>query len=166
MNISNQEARAAAMTAYYAYEHSPVVAKEIMFNFDEIKRPYPFIAPPSYSLRFHDYLAKWLIWGLGSGKSEYRDWDDVNKKIPHITIETTEDKEVTDPNIKGYAELIERVAEIDVDAAAWMLFEAPKMKIPEDFEYNGDLYDCFAWVETPQGEDFWLELSRELYPGR
>jgi len=125
MNITNQEARAAAMTAYYAYEINPEVAKEIMFNFDEIRLPRPYITP-------------------------------------NIEIGETEDKEVTDPGIKAYAELIERVAEIDVEAAAWMLFEAPKMKIPEEFEYIGYLYDCFVWSDTPQGEDFWLDISNKL----
>ena len=99
------------------------------------------------------------MWAINT---KFDDWVNVSKKIPYIEIGKTEDKEITDPGIKAYAELIERVAEIDVDAAGWMLFEAPKMKIPEEFEYIGDLYDCFVWSDTPQGEDFWCELSNKL----
>jgi len=156
MNISNQEARAAAITAYEAYKINPEVAKEIMFNYENIRE---------FNDRYSFFMTRYLSWS----KSESISLEvfkhialSLKNQLSTEQIRALPDKEVTDPGIKGYAKLIERVAEIDVEAAAWMLFEAPKMKIPEEFEYIGDLYDCFVWSDTPQGEDFWCELSNKL----
>ncbi len=162
MNITNKEARAAAMTAYHAYEHDPDVAMAIMFDYENIRYKN---WGHDYGHESPDWVKGFLCQKLNWSESETVDFDqfmDVAKKIPLIDETKVEDKEITDPYIQDYAALIERVAKIDVDAAAWMLFEAPKMKIPEDFEYSENLLKCFSWFDTLQGFEYWWRIHEKL----
>jgi hypothetical protein len=58
-----------------------------------------------------------------------------------------------------YADLIERVRKIDSEAADYMEEEAPKLC---DFNESNVLWDCFIWMHTPQGTDYWADISDKL----
>ncbi len=159
MNISNVEARAAAMTAYHAYEYDPEIAKKIIFNYDHIRstKPVKDIAILFYGIAW--FFCRRIIWKYDNICFER--WRIVAKKISNLNKPPIRYKEIENQDIKDYAELIERVAEIDRDAAAWMLFEAPMSKEIE-FRYHKNLLYAFTWKKTPQGETVWKNLYIEI----
>lgn len=53
--------------------------------------------------------------------------------------------------------LIERVREIDWYAAKFL--EDNSTKIDDDCD---TLLECFTWENTPQGHDYWEDLSKKL----
>lgn len=53
--------------------------------------------------------------------------------------------------------LIERVREIDWYAAKFL--EDDYSEIDENCEM---LLECFVWDSTPQGHDYWYDLSKKL----
>ena len=60
---------------------------------------------------------------------------------------------------RNYINLAYRVSFIDVDAAKYMLMEAPKLL---NFGYDADLIRCFTWNDTPQGHAFWSNINEAL----
>jgi hypothetical protein len=63
------------------------------------------------------------------------------------------------PFPEEYLELVERVRVIDEDAADYMLDDARALK---DFEPLCNLAYVFTWADSPQGHDYWSEISRKL----
>ena len=64
---------------------------------------------------------------------------------------------------QNYEELCKRVEAFDKDAAEYMRNEAPKLG---DFEYDGFLYCCFVFRDTPQGLKYWINISDQLMQWR
>lgn len=60
---------------------------------------------------------------------------------------------------KEYNDLCERVYKIDRDAAEYMRKEAIKLK---NFEYFGFLIMSFRFEDTPQGFEYWNNISIKL----
>jgi GTP-sensing pleiotropic transcriptional regulator CodY len=58
-----------------------------------------------------------------------------------------------------YQELIARVAEIDKDAAAYMLYEMRKCF---GFSTSGDLWEVVIWEHTKQGTDYWYDIAQKI----
>lgn len=58
-----------------------------------------------------------------------------------------------------YQELIAQVAEIDKDAAAYMIYEMRKL---EEFNACGDLWNVVYWGDTPQGHSYWHDIACKL----
>lgn len=58
-----------------------------------------------------------------------------------------------------YQELIARVAEIDKDAAAYMIHEMRKL---EGFGTSGDLWEVVVWQNTAQGTAYWFNIAEQL----
>jgi hypothetical protein len=59
----------------------------------------------------------------------------------------------------AYLDLAVRVAEIDPAAADYMLDGATKTI---GFEPSTRISGAFAWAATPQGHQFWQNLSRRI----
>lgn len=60
--------------------------------------------------------------------------------------------------------LVERIAAIDIKAAEWIVDNWDDLVARK---YNGDpesrtLHCMFTWCKTPQGTDYWLEISKQL----
>lgn len=53
--------------------------------------------------------------------------------------------------------LIERVREIDWHAAKFLEDNCSHFN-----EQTSELIGCFIWKETPQGHDYWEDLSKKL----
>lgn len=60
---------------------------------------------------------------------------------------------------KAYLELINKVAEYDIQAAVYM--QSGMRKI-EGFEPDGNLYCVVYWEDTTQGHDYWYELTQKI----
>lgn len=58
-----------------------------------------------------------------------------------------------------YLELCQKVGKFNKEAMVWMLNEAPKCKW---FSDSDSLYCSFDWSDTPQGDDFWYNISETL----
>ena len=58
-----------------------------------------------------------------------------------------------------YQELIAMVAEIDKDAAAYMIYE---MRECFGFSPSGDLWEVVIWEYTAQGTDYWYNIACKL----
>jgi len=58
-----------------------------------------------------------------------------------------------------YQELIVKVAEINKDAAEYMMYAMRKLT---GFEPSGDLWDVVVWENTLQGTDFWYDIACKL----
>ena len=61
---------------------------------------------------------------------------------------------------KQYLGLINKVAEIDIEAAVYMQNEMRDIK---GFEPCGDLRCVVAWVDTQQGPKYWSNIDTALY---
>lgn len=60
---------------------------------------------------------------------------------------------------KEYEDLCGRVEKIDAEAAEYMRKEAIKLK---NFEYFGFLIMSFRFADTPQGFEYWNNISIKL----
>jgi hypothetical protein len=58
-----------------------------------------------------------------------------------------------------YLELIIKVAEIDKDAAAYMIYEMRKCF---GFSTSGDLWKVVIWEHTKQGTDYWYDIACKI----
>jgi hypothetical protein len=58
-----------------------------------------------------------------------------------------------------YQQLIAMVAEIDKDAAAYMIYEMRKCF---GFSASGDLWEVVVWEHTAQGTDYWYNIACKL----
>ncbi len=58
-----------------------------------------------------------------------------------------------------YKVLVEKVREIDEDAAEFLLHEAPKM---ESWVDRSDLASCFLWKASPQGRLYWANIAETI----
>lgn len=149
-NLTNQESRAYAITAYEIYKKNPEYAKELMFYSDKFIYKYPCIYDDE-SFYFNN-----ISWDKFKCLS-YFECNSLDIGLPKLS--EVEDKEIIDQSIKDYADLIELVSKIDVDAAAYMLFEAYKLKY---FYFCSHLIDAFGWHGTPQGHKYWAEINSKL----
>jgi hypothetical protein len=61
---------------------------------------------------------------------------------------------------KEYKRLVNRVRAIDPAASCWMMNHAPSMK-PGFYQF-GALCRCFSWWDTPQGRQYWKNISEQL----
>jgi len=59
----------------------------------------------------------------------------------------------------AYFELVEKVREIDPDAAYYMISEAPFL---DGFIYVGSLTCTFSWDSTTQGHAYWGRINAEV----
>lgn len=62
-------------------------------------------------------------------------------------------------------ELIEKVREIDADAAIYLEKEAPKLNSYAHYHKKSDCVDLsclFAWRETPHGKIFWTNIDKQI----
>lgn len=57
----------------------------------------------------------------------------------------------------GFEELLAKLERVDSQAADW-LRNADKKGLTW-FNRSGNLIQCFPWKESPQGADYWCELS-------
>ena len=60
---------------------------------------------------------------------------------------------------KKYLQLISRVAAIDINAALYLLCDAPDT---DGFNEGDSLMSIFSWKDTPQGANYWVEINRQL----
>ena len=58
-----------------------------------------------------------------------------------------------------YQELIAKVAEIDKNAAAYMIYQMRKCN---GFTASGDLWNIVIWEHTAQGTDYWYNIACKL----
>lgn len=56
-------------------------------------------------------------------------------------------------------ELIKKVREIDLSAAEYLEKEAPKLLSYAISDYDNWLFTLFLWYRTPQGFDYWSNIS-------
>ena len=56
----------------------------------------------------------------------------------------------------SYEELCKKVGKISPETEMYMRTEAPKLS---SFIQASKLGSCFIWHNTPQGRDFWANLS-------
>jgi hypothetical protein len=56
---------------------------------------------------------------------------------------------------KKYLQLISRVATININAALYLLCDAPDT---DGFNESGSLAGSFIWSKTPQGYDYWNDI--------
>ena len=59
-----------------------------------------------------------------------------------------------------YLELIERVAKIDVNAAKYMISEAPNLR--SFISDTTSLLTAFVFSDTPQGFEYWMHIAKKL----
>lgn len=58
--------------------------------------------------------------------------------------------------------LINRIAKIDRKAALWLARKAPRYKKGINLMNSSSLRCIMLWRETPQGHDYWREISIKL----
>ncbi len=63
---------------------------------------------------------------------------------------------------QDYLDLIGRVAKLDHQAAMYLRYEARELY---SFSPGSWLLFCFEFLATPQGEDYWYDLSEKLGEG-
>lgn len=154
-NLTNQEARAYAITVYKIYKKRPEYAKDLIFN-SEV-----FLYPPDLILTNQDksYQYNNIAWISFKVKLSVGDGYYLDERLHLPKLSEVEDKEITNPAIKDYAELIEKVASIDQEAAAYLLFEAYKL---DSFKFKKSLLLCFVWATAPQGAKYWQRIYQIL----
>ena len=60
---------------------------------------------------------------------------------------------------REYLRLIEKVREIDEDAAKYLEKDAREI---DGFCLSGQLKGCMTWVNTPQGQEYWSIIANKL----
>ena len=63
----------------------------------------------------------------------------------------------------SYEDLCKRVEKIDPEAAEYMRGEAKKLP---DFSEYSNINDCFYWINTPQGFNYWWGIEEKLNGGQ
>lgn len=58
-----------------------------------------------------------------------------------------------------YLELVNKVAQIDTDAAVYMLTD---MRELFGFEPSGSLWEVVVWNTTKQGTDYWFDIVEQI----
>lgn len=61
--------------------------------------------------------------------------------------------------VDEYIELIDRVRELDPEAAEYLINEAPLLG---SFHFSNKLDSVFRWSETPQYIEHWFRIDDEL----
>ena len=63
-----------------------------------------------------------------------------------------------------YRDLIKRIAKIDRKAALWLIKKAPFYNLKREIILgpNHRLAGIMLWSATPQGINYWLEISKQL----
>ncbi len=59
------------------------------------------------------------------------------------------------PDVVGYNLMLEKIAAVSPEAAAYARFQAPTLS---SFFFHSKLMHAFAWGETPQGSDYWQDI--------
>jgi hypothetical protein len=62
-------------------------------------------------------------------------------------------------DMHDYANLIEKISLIDMEAANYMIYKAPYLK---NFCYSFYLSCCFNWERTPQGFLYWSDIQDKI----
>lgn len=77
-----------------------------------------------------------------------------------------------DPDAQDVFDVIEKVAEHDYNAAAWMLFKqmhymtlTPEVRdgfSETDWCITSDIQGMFGWSDSPQGWEFWHDMMEKV----
>jgi len=71
------------------------------------------------------------------------------------------DLEQLEENARAYNKLIDRVEEIDPEAAKYLRNGVFELK---SFSPDGTLDESFVWEDSLQGHTYWMELDEKLNP--